>query len=244
MPAALYTKGLQKIQDGTINLETDTIKAVDRHHRLRPAGHRGDERRADRPHDRHARPDHQRPRLVGGVLGNTNANGVWQVTNVTGTTFSLQGSTGNAAYTSGGYVIKLDADQWISDIPSGARSTFSAALTSKAWTPGATGVIFDSADTTLDGGRGVRFGAAREGVGAVRGHGHDDHVRADLDLGPQGGRLGVLGHPERRRHQPRRRPRTPRTASSGTTRTRARRSRERAGGVRSGRRSSRRSRTG
>jgi hypothetical protein len=28
MPAALYTKGLQKIQDGTINLETDTIKAV------------------------------------------------------------------------------------------------------------------------------------------------------------------------------------------------------------------------
>jgi hypothetical protein len=28
MPAAFYTRGLQKIQDGTINLETDTIKAV------------------------------------------------------------------------------------------------------------------------------------------------------------------------------------------------------------------------
>lgn len=150
MPAALYTKGLQKIQDGTINLETDTIKAA-----LIDTTAYGLQVTAATnaapivlTTATHGLTTNDRV-MVGGVLGNTNANGIWQVTNVTGTTFSLQGSTGNAAYTSGGFVVKLDADQWISDIPSAARSTFSAALTSKAWTSGPTGVIFDSADTTL-----------------------------------------------------------------------------------------------
>lgn len=39
---------------------------------------------------------------VRGVGGNTNANGFWTVTRLTGTTFSLDGSSGNAAYTTGG----------------------------------------------------------------------------------------------------------------------------------------------
>jgi hypothetical protein len=40
--------------------------------------------------------------VISGVGGNTNANGTWVVTNLTATTFSLNGSAGNAAYTSGG----------------------------------------------------------------------------------------------------------------------------------------------
>lgn len=39
--------------------------------------------------------------LVQGILGNTNANGVFQIT-VSGTSITLVGSAGNAAYTSGG----------------------------------------------------------------------------------------------------------------------------------------------
>lgn len=39
---------------------------------------------------------------IAGVLGNTAANGTWTITKVSSTTFSLNGSTGNGAYTSGG----------------------------------------------------------------------------------------------------------------------------------------------
>jgi hypothetical protein len=39
---------------------------------------------------------------VSGVLGNTNANGTWVITVVDANTFTLNGSKGNAAYTSGG----------------------------------------------------------------------------------------------------------------------------------------------
>jgi hypothetical protein len=41
---------------------------------------------------------------ITGVIGNTNANGTWVVTVIGGTTFSLDGSSGNAAYSSGGIV--------------------------------------------------------------------------------------------------------------------------------------------
>lgn len=37
-----------------------------------------------------------------GVLGNTAANGSWTITVIDANTFSLNGSTGNSAYTSGG----------------------------------------------------------------------------------------------------------------------------------------------
>jgi len=42
--------------------------------------------------------------IVSGVGGNTAANGRWEVNPLTSTTFELTGSTGNAAYTSGGSV--------------------------------------------------------------------------------------------------------------------------------------------
>ena len=45
--------------------------------------------------------------LVSGVLGNTAANGTWKVTDVDANNVTLNGSNGNAAYTSGGYIIKL-----------------------------------------------------------------------------------------------------------------------------------------
>ena len=43
---------------------------------------------------------------VYGVSGNTAANGIWTVTVINSTTFSLDGSTGNGAWTSGGVVNK------------------------------------------------------------------------------------------------------------------------------------------
>jgi len=43
---------------------------------------------------------------VTGVVGNTAANGIWTVTVVDSTTFTLDGSTGNGGYTSGGTVAR------------------------------------------------------------------------------------------------------------------------------------------
>jgi hypothetical protein len=42
--------------------------------------------------------------FISGVQGNTAANGTWTITVTSATTFSLNGSTGNAPYTSGGIV--------------------------------------------------------------------------------------------------------------------------------------------
>ena len=44
---------------------------------------------------------------IWGVLGNTSANGTWNVRRITSSTFSLSGSAGIASYTSGGYVQKI-----------------------------------------------------------------------------------------------------------------------------------------
>ena len=44
------------------------------------------------------------------VAGNTNANGIWQITNVSTNTFDLVGSTGNASYTSGGTVRNINSN--------------------------------------------------------------------------------------------------------------------------------------
>lgn len=45
---------------------------------------------------------------IRGVLGNLNANGTFEVTSVSGSTTTLKGSAGSAAYTSGGYIRKLN----------------------------------------------------------------------------------------------------------------------------------------
>lgn len=45
---------------------------------------------------------------VNGVLGNLNANGTFEVASVSGSTVTLKGSAGSGAYTSGGYIRKLN----------------------------------------------------------------------------------------------------------------------------------------
>ncbi len=42
---------------------------------------------------------------IAGVLGNTATNGTWTITVTGATTFTLNASTGNGAYTSGGLVV-------------------------------------------------------------------------------------------------------------------------------------------
>lgn len=44
--------------------------------------------------------------FIQGVVGNTAANGLWRVTSVSGTGFTLENSAGNGAYTSGGVASK------------------------------------------------------------------------------------------------------------------------------------------
>lgn len=46
--------------------------------------------------------------LISSVGGNTNANGTWNITRTSGDAFSLDGSSGNAAYTTGGILVKLE----------------------------------------------------------------------------------------------------------------------------------------
>lgn len=79
------------------------------------------------------------------VGGNTAANGVFTVTVVNATNFTLDGSTGNGAYTSSGFVIRLSVDQYLSDIPSGARIATSSNLTTKTSTKG----VADADDVTF-----------------------------------------------------------------------------------------------
>ncbi len=75
--------------------------------------------------------------FIWGVAGNTAANGYWKVTVLTTTTFSLDGSTGNGAYSAGmDFVIKLNSFEFLGDIDAGARVALSGALTGKAITRG------------------------------------------------------------------------------------------------------------
>lgn len=75
--------------------------------------------------------------LIRGVAGNTAANGVWKVTVLTTTTFSLQGSAGNGAYVAGAdYVVKLNTLEFLGDISAGARIAVSGALANKSITRG------------------------------------------------------------------------------------------------------------
>lgn len=62
---------------------------------------------------------------VWGVGGNTAANGIFQVTSVTATSLTLVGSTGNGAYTSGGYASRANVVF--------CQSTFGTTLANFAW---------------------------------------------------------------------------------------------------------------
>lgn len=87
-----------------------------------------------------------------GAVGNTAINGTWGVTVLSSTTFSLYdldtGSAvnGNGTWTSGGRVIRLDVDEFLSDVSSGDRSGgTSGNLASKTFTLG----TLDAADFSI-----------------------------------------------------------------------------------------------
>jgi hypothetical protein len=84
-----------------------------------------------------------------GVTGNTAANNTagsprWRVTVVNTTQFTLNGSSGNGAYVSGGFVVKISNDDFIDDVPAGARVA-TATLTGKSNVRG----VVDAADISF-----------------------------------------------------------------------------------------------
>lgn len=83
--------------------------------------------------------------LITGVGGNDAANGVFTVTVVDATNFTLDDSTGDGTYTSGGHVVLLSLDEHLDDIPSGARVATSGNLGTKTTTLG----VADAADVTF-----------------------------------------------------------------------------------------------
>jgi hypothetical protein len=62
---------------------------------------------------------------ITGVAGNTAANGIWQITYIDGNTFSLNSSSGNGAYTSGGLASKTNVIVF--------RSTFGTSDANYTW---------------------------------------------------------------------------------------------------------------
>lgn len=60
--------------------------------------------------------------VISGVVGNTAANGVFQITVVDANTFTLNGSTGNGAYTSGGIADKSRVAVFQATFGSGAAN--------------------------------------------------------------------------------------------------------------------------
>lgn len=81
---------------------------------------------------------------ISGVVGNTAANSLFRVTVTDANTFSLDGSTGSGAYTSGGQLIDLSNLQNLDDIAAGARIA-TEALTTKTATRG----VADADDVTF-----------------------------------------------------------------------------------------------
>jgi hypothetical protein len=69
---------------------------------------------------------------IEGVLGNIAANGTWTITRISGTTFSLDGSSGIAAYTGGGQVDGGDLGQVDQVVQARAVGDSTTAFTSSA----------------------------------------------------------------------------------------------------------------
>lgn len=86
--------------------------------------------------------------IVHGVLGNTAANGTWKVANKTDDTFELYGSTGNAAWTSGGKVFEAEGAGFerLSKIAM-SQSTMS---NDTVWFPRGKTIVVDDPDFTND----------------------------------------------------------------------------------------------
>ena len=66
---------------------------------------------------------------IHGIVGNTNANGMYRITTIDTDSYSLDGTTGNAAYVSGGQALNLTSVANLSDIAVEARVSISALTT-------------------------------------------------------------------------------------------------------------------
>jgi hypothetical protein len=149
MSAAAYGKGIEKFMNADVDWLVDDIKAV-----LVDLNDYGAAITAATnatpiviTSNSHGLSNNMRV-LIHGVLGNTAANGVFRIANVTTNTFELKDLTtgasvaGNGAYTSGGYIVKLDVNEFLSDITAGARISTSPNLSSKTNSLG----VLDAAD--------------------------------------------------------------------------------------------------
>jgi hypothetical protein len=146
---AVFDKGIQALISGGIDLDTDTIKCLlldldntGTHNKLITAASNATP--IVITSNSHGFSNGQLV-VVTGVGGNTNANGVWVIANVATNTFELQGSVGNGAYTSGGYVMNLTTPEFVADLVAGGIEERSSALASVTVTNG----VFDAADFTF-----------------------------------------------------------------------------------------------
>lgn len=135
-PNALYYKGTDRILKGQTDIDTDTFKCVLvdlNDYALAVSGATNATPIVITTSTSHGLSTGDKV-AIGYVAGNTAANGVFAVTVLTSTTFSLQDVregtdiAGNGSYTSGGFVVKLSTDEYLSDIPSGARVATSSSL--------------------------------------------------------------------------------------------------------------------
>lgn len=144
---ALFEKGRQAFLEGAINFASDTIKAMlcDLHtadvgvKAITGATNASPIVITATAHgfttgDRVA---------IGGVGGNTAANGNHTITVIDANTFSLDGSTGNGAYTSGGWVVNLTLADNLDDVDA-CRVGTDVTLGTKTTTNG----VADAADAT------------------------------------------------------------------------------------------------
>jgi|CXWL01.1.fsa_nt_gi hypothetical protein len=89
--------------------------------------------------------------LIGGVGGNTNANGLFKIANVTANTFELTHQltganiAGSGAYTSGGYALNMSVPQFIGDLAAAGIVARTSNLASKTAVAG----VIDAADPTF-----------------------------------------------------------------------------------------------
>jgi hypothetical protein len=84
--------------------------------------------------------------IIAGIVGSTGANGYWTVTVVDANNFTIDNGSNPGAYTSGGSILRLSVDEFLSAIPAGARAATSANLTTKTFNSLG---VWDADDTTF-----------------------------------------------------------------------------------------------
>jgi hypothetical protein len=147
METALYDEAKDDFLNGSIDLLNDTIDCVlvDLDDIGAAVGGATNASPIEITETSHGRSTGDRV-LITGVQGNTAANGVWTITSTGASTYTLDGSTGNGAYTSGGLIITLTGDLNYDDISAGAIAT-PQELDSKTVVNG----TFDAADEVFSG---------------------------------------------------------------------------------------------